>query len=413
MAELGQSETIEQAAEATVLIKTNLKHGFLEDRQASGRWTGAGFLIDKDRGWLLTNAHVAGYGPANSVGRFESQDEFSDLERIFVDSKHDIAVMRISPDQIPSNTEALELDCQHKFARGKNVFSIGHPEDQTFTSSLGVMSGKKDFHINGSFYTTDLVTEPGSSGGPVIDLDSNKVVGMMTAKFSYSDIGFMTKPEDICRVVGLLRAGKNPSRPQLGFQSMVVDGALSRTVGAVFDSRLDLQIGDTITAVNGSLWDPKTDGDLQDALRGYGGQSVEIKVDRAGNSSTVSIPVRPGKSHDQREWIFFDGLLITEDDRTDARFGMGNTADPVLVIQSIDRDFDDSYEVEFVKGSEIVGIDHLEGLSLIEASDYLKSRSEGEVIQLTGRVFDWTPEAYSHLFTRKFSLEGLTCSWCM
>ena len=412
IAGLDQSEKIEQAVQATVLIKTNLKHGFLEDKQASGRWTGAGFLIDKNRGWLLTNAHVAGYGPASSVARFESQDEFADLERIFVDSKHDIAVMQISSEQIPPETKALELDCQHQFARGKNVFSIGHPEDQTFTSSLGVMSGKKDFHINGSFYTTDLVTEPGSSGGPVIDLDSNKVVGMMTAKFSYSDIGYMTKPDDICRIVSLMRAGKNPSRPQLGFQSIVVDGKLSNRVGAVFDSRLDLQLGDTITAVNGSPWDHQIDGDLQDALRGYDGESVEIRVDRGGDSYTVSVPIRSGKSHDQRKWIFFDGLLITEDDRVDARFGMGNTSNPILVIQSIDSDFDDSFDIEFMKGSEIVSINRFEGLSLSEAYVYLTGISEGEGVTLTGRVFDWTPEAYSHMFTKKFSLDELTCSWC-
>ena len=39
---------IQAATEATVLIKTHLKHGFLEDDQATGRWEGSGFLINKE-----------------------------------------------------------------------------------------------------------------------------------------------------------------------------------------------------------------------------------------------------------------------------------------------------------------------------------------------------------------------------
>ena len=59
--EFDRSRAIQSATEATVLIKTHLKHGFLEDDQATGRWEGSGFLIDKEEGWILTNAHVAGF----------------------------------------------------------------------------------------------------------------------------------------------------------------------------------------------------------------------------------------------------------------------------------------------------------------------------------------------------------------
>ena len=62
---------IESATQATVLIKTHLKHGFLEDDEAEGRWEGSGFLINKDKGWILTNAHVAGFGPVSIRLRFE------------------------------------------------------------------------------------------------------------------------------------------------------------------------------------------------------------------------------------------------------------------------------------------------------------------------------------------------------
>ena len=69
-----RSGAIQAATEATVLIKTHLKHGFLEDGQATGRWEGSGFLVDEEKGWILTNAHVAGYGPSGLRLKFDGQD---------------------------------------------------------------------------------------------------------------------------------------------------------------------------------------------------------------------------------------------------------------------------------------------------------------------------------------------------
>jgi len=28
------------------------------------------------------------------------------------------------------------------------------------------------------------------------------------------------------------------------------------------------------------------------------------------------------------------------------------------------------------------------------------------------RVFDWTPESYSHLMSHSFTVKDLDCSWC-
>ena len=89
--ETTRSENIESATSATVLIKTHLKHGFLEDDQSDGRWEGSGFLINKQKGWILTNAHVAGFGPVTLRVKFEGQDKFSTGERVFIDSKDDVA----------------------------------------------------------------------------------------------------------------------------------------------------------------------------------------------------------------------------------------------------------------------------------------------------------------------------------
>ena len=50
------------AIKYTVEIRTKIKIPFIEDE--NGVFYGAGFLIDKKRGWILTNAHVASYSPS-------------------------------------------------------------------------------------------------------------------------------------------------------------------------------------------------------------------------------------------------------------------------------------------------------------------------------------------------------------
>ena len=410
--ETTRSENIESATSATVLIKTHLKHGFLEDDQSDGRWEGSGFLFNKKKGWVLTNAHVAGFGPVTLRLKFEDQDEFTSGERVFVDSKHDVAVIEIDPDRIPSNTTPLELDCSYQLSRGDSVFSIGHPEDQDFTSSLGVLSGEKDFHVDGSFFTTDLVTESGSSGGPVVLEETNQVVGMMTSGFVSSDLGFLTKSEDICRITQLLENGKNPARPRFNFQTIVDNKHLSSIVGAVFDESVDLQTGDEILSWNGNLWDPDLHGDLPDAMRGYEDDRVQLSVLRDGSEYLTEVLVEQGYSYHERDWMFFSGLLITEDAKQDAAFGMGNTNAPVLIIESIDTNFDDTTDIEFGDGSEVVRLDNLSGVGLRTLYDYLSEQTDEDRVEVIARVYDWSPEAYSSLMRHSFKVEELNCSWC-
>jgi len=403
---------IESATQATVLIKTHLKHGFLEDDQATGRWEGSGFLINKDKGWVLTNAHVAGFGPVGLRLRFEDQDNFSKAERLFVDSKHDVSILKIDPKVIPNKSSPLELDCDYELERGDSVFSIGHPEDQEFTASLGVLSGEKDFHVDGSFYTTDLVTESGSSGGPVISESTNKVVGMMTSGFTSSDLGFLTKAKDICRITRLLETGKNPARPRFGFQTMIDELKLSPIVGAIFDSNLDLQIGDEIISWNGNLWHPESDGDLADAMRGYEETRAQLSVLRDGGELLVDVPVSLGGSYHNRDWVFVSGLLITEDAKSDAAFGMGNMKGPVLIIESVDTDFDGTTDIELGRGSEVLKVDALKGVKLRVLYEYLAGLPKVAEIEVVGRVYDWSPEAYTTLMRHSFKVEDLDCSWC-
>ena len=402
---------VARASDAVVMIKAHLAYGLLEDDDPYGRWTGTGFLIDREKGWIMTNAHVSGYGPTQLRVRFEDQKSFIDAERIFVDSKHDVAVIQVDP-ALVKDREPLTLDCDYEFNRGDKVFSIGHPKRQEFTFSTGVLSGQKDFHVEGSYFTTDTVVESGSSGGPVVMRDTGEVIGMMTAGFSSSDLGFLTKSKDICRITKLLSEGKNPARPRFKFQLMVVDDELSNLVGVVFHPSLELQPGDEILSWNGNLWHPETDGDLADAMRGYEGDRVTLSVLRDGIEELIEISITRGQSLHLTEWLFFTGLTIAEDDKSDSSFLNGRMQPPVLVIESIDTDYDDSSRIDFDSGNEIFSVDGRSQFNLKELYEYLKDVPEGEKVNVVARVYETTPEMYSLWMRYSFAVEDLDCSWC-
>lgn len=397
-------ETIAKVTSSTVLIRTHLIHGFAEDNQANGRWKGSGFVIDRKTGLLVTNAHVAGHGIVKISVQFWDQDKTVEAKRLFVDTKHDIAVLKVDPEDIPLNSRSLLLDCDYSIQRGERVLALGHPKSHEFTSTLGVLSGEKSFGVDGEFYTTDLVTESGSSGGPIVSLDSGLVVGMATAGIDSSDLGLLTKSREICRIVEPLREGLDPSRPQLGFQQLVVDGEVSSRVGRVFDDQLNIQFGDEIVTVEGFKWDPKVDGDLEDQLRQITETSIEFLIDRDGILKRTEIPVKKRGSSHLRKWVYFNGLTIAESSHDDVGFRTGGTSDPVLVIQSIDRDQDDTVEVEFGVYDQVVSVGGIP-VSRLEALLEILEHSYRETIPVVIRSWDRTSESIAFHFEHLFRIE--------
>ena len=58
------ADTIDDANRYAVRIKSSVSNSIFFDG-GSGTSSGAGFLVDKERGWVITNAHVSGYGTAD------------------------------------------------------------------------------------------------------------------------------------------------------------------------------------------------------------------------------------------------------------------------------------------------------------------------------------------------------------
>jgi serine protease Do len=411
IAEENHSELIEEATKATLRIQKELVHGFTMDGEATERARASAFLVDREKGWIVTNAHVSGYGESKLRGRFIDQKDYTPLEKLYVDSLHDIAILKIDPAAIPADAPQLDLECNYTLHRGEPVFGVGHPNGQEFTAAKGILSGNLDMHIDGNFYTTDLISEGGNSGGPVVRIESGKVIGITTSGFKDSDVGQLTKSRDICRILEPLRQGKNPARPNLGFQSLIVDKEFSTFVANVVDPKSPLRFMDEILSWNGNTWNPVKDGDLADQMRGYEKPTVSLKVRRAAEIQTLEVPVHPGISQHERDWVFFSGITLTESPHIDANDLIPVRTGTVITVQSIDKVYDDVMEVEFSEYAEVISINEKPVTSLQQAYGLLKKAAKkNKKVRLITRDVDYNPEAYMQYFQHSIAVEDLASS---
>ena len=121
----------EDANSYTVKIKTQVEIPFKEDE--AGVFSGAGFLVDQERGWIMTNAHVVSKSPSKVEVAFKDQDYYL-AKKIYLDSYLDLAILEISPEHLPATINKQTL----------NVM-----KGQKLATPLVLMAIHGSFHIQG------------------------------------------------------------------------------------------------------------------------------------------------------------------------------------------------------------------------------------------------------------------------
>jgi serine protease Do len=193
-----------------------------------GAELGSGVIIDKERGYIVTNNHVVKDADRIMV-RLGPGDEVP-AELVGADPKSDLAVLKVKanlPVQAQwGDSEKLEI--------GEWVMAIGSPLGFDHSVTAGIVSAtERNAGISEyeSFIQTDAAINPGNSGGPLIDL-AGRVVGINTAIITlsggYEGIGLAIPSAMARRVVeSLIKDGK-VVRGYLGVRIQALDMAQSR-----------------------------------------------------------------------------------------------------------------------------------------------------------------------------------------
>lgn len=155
--------------------------------------SGSGFIIDADKGLIVTNNHVVADAEKIVVSLADGREITGKI--VGMDTRTDLAVVKIDAE----NLTEVTLGDSSSLQVGQPVVAIGNPGGEDFARSVtaGVISatnrylelqGESSFNL----IQTDAAINPGNSGGPLVDY-TGKVIGINSAKNSeagYEGMGF-------------------------------------------------------------------------------------------------------------------------------------------------------------------------------------------------------------------------------
>jgi S1-C subfamily serine protease len=306
-------DVFESAKHWTVQIRTSVDRAFIEDFQ--GSFSGAGLVVDADRGWVLTNAHVASHSFSDIEIVFHGARPVRG-ERVYVDPYLDLAIVSYDPQALPAKPAVPELECATIPAVGHPVGAFGHPRGFRFTGTRGIASAVTS-RLGPAMLQTDAPINHGNSGGPLISLETGRVVGVNAAiidKDLAEGLNFAVPMPYACTLIDLLRQGRDPSPPadlvdfandENGEPTLLV--ARSRLPRG----SLDLRAGDIVLGVGTAATSLGSQTGLVDSLRGNL-DDVTLQVERDGQATVIhgAWPAAPKVTERQALWI--SGALFAD-----------------------------------------------------------------------------------------------------
>jgi S1-C subfamily serine protease len=272
------------------------------------RGLGSG-VVYRDGGIIVTNAHVV--GDAQQVEVELADGSRTPATVLASDKQTDLAVLRADRKDLPP------LKFQTTVPRiGETVLAIGSPLGFQNSVTEGILSGLGR-EIPGSaaqggealvdLMQTDAAISPGNSGGALLNT-AGEVIGINEAYIPPSlgavNLGFAIPAVTVTKVVDQLLATGQVEHPWLG----ITGGTLTPQVAAALGLGVDrgvvisdvtdggpaqtagIRRGDVMTTFNGHAVDT-LEALLGELRQVKPGDTVEVVLQRAGTSVTVSLTV--------------------------------------------------------------------------------------------------------------------------
>tara|TARA_R110002153_G_scaffold2787_3_gene13376 strand:+ start:57 stop:746 length:690 start_codon:yes stop_codon:yes gene_type:complete len=140
--------------------------------KGGGAITGSGnYFKIRDQNFIMTAAHVV--DSMDQIFITERSGFSYSAEVVHIDYFRDIAI--IVPERRLMYTEAIDYRTSKYIEVGREVFYCGQPNNQSFTTFHGRISG-----VDGQFMLINNFAWPGSSGSIVFN-EEGKVVGVLSA----------------------------------------------------------------------------------------------------------------------------------------------------------------------------------------------------------------------------------------
>jgi S1-C subfamily serine protease len=204
----GKKKILDLIRKGVVII--NVKTYATTDEWERKSWSGSGFIVDKEKGLIATNKHVAGDTTVSTYTVKFSDGTSVEAHHIPLATLGDYAFLKVAPEKLPKTVTALEFS-KDPITVNQTVYSMGNSDRDEFSTFKGTVYsiyenlgpfGEQSFSFSG-------LTVGGASGSPIFD-ENGKVVGIVYGGKFVSGSGLPAN-----YLVDVLEVLKKGGKPQI------------------------------------------------------------------------------------------------------------------------------------------------------------------------------------------------------